>query len=160
MLGFLQRNLRQASEETKSQAYFTLIRSILDCCCIIWSPYQRDQKHQIDQRRSARFVTNRYLNTSSVTDMLDYLGLESRETRSNLQLIVLYKILLGLIDIPPTYKLRQTRSRTKSAHTYKYSISTACFKYSFFRGQSHFGIDYQQPQQRLFITRELCDLTW
>ena len=53
MLGFLRRNLRQASEETKAQAYFTMVWSNLDYCSTIWSPYQRDQKHQIEmvQRR-------------------------------------------------------------------------------------------------------------
>ena len=138
MLGFLRRNLRQASEETKAQAYFTMVRSNLDYCSTIWSPYQRDQKHQIEmvQRRSARFVTNRYRNTSSVTNMLDHLGWESHETRrSKLQLIVLYKIVHGLIDIPPTDYLTQTCSRTRTAHKYKYqqySTSTDCFKYSFF----------------------------
>ena len=99
MLGFLRHNLRQASEETKAQAYFTMVRSNLDYCSTIWSPYERDQKHQNEmvQRRSARFVTNRYKNTSSITDMLDYLGWESHETRrSKLQLIVLYKIVHGL----------------------------------------------------------------
>ena len=88
------------------------------------------------QRRSARFVTNRYRNTSSVTNMLDYLGWESHEMRrSKLQLIVLYKILHGLIDIPPTDYLTQTCSRTRTAHKYKYqqySTPTDCFKYSFF----------------------------
>ena len=139
MLGFLRRNLRQASEETKAQAYFTMVRSNLDYCSTIWSPYQRDQKHQVEmvQRRSARFVTNRYRNTSSVTVMLDYLGWESHETRrSKLQLIVLYKIVHGLIDIPPTDYLTQTNSRTRLAHKYKYkqySTSTDCFKWSFFR---------------------------
>ena len=125
MLGFLRRNLRQASEETKAQAYFTMVRSNLDYCSTIWSQYQRDQKHQVEmvQRRSARFVTNRYRNTSSVTDMLDYLGWESHETRrSKLQLIVLYKIVHGLIDIPPTDYLTQTNSRTRSAHKYKYIV--------------------------------------
>ena len=73
MLGFLRRNLRQASEETKAQAYFTMVRSNLDYCSTIWSPYQRDPKYQIKmvQRRYARFVTNRYRNTRSVTNMFD-----------------------------------------------------------------------------------------
>ena len=60
-----------------------------------------DQKAQIEmvQRRAARFVTSRYRNTSSVTDMLDYLGWESHETRrSKLRLIVFYKIVHGLVD--------------------------------------------------------------
>ena len=47
MLGFLLRNLQQASEETKAQAYFTMVRSNLDYCSTIWRPYLRDQKQQI-----------------------------------------------------------------------------------------------------------------
>ena len=105
MLGFL--NVREANEETKSKAYFTMVRSNLDYCCTIWNPYQRDQKYQIEMvpRRAARFVTNRYRNNSGVTDMLDYLGWESHEprrSRSKLQLTVLFKIVHGLIEIPST----------------------------------------------------------
>ena len=67
------------------------------------------------QRRAARFVTSRYRNTSSVTYMLDYLGWESHETRrSKLQLIVLYKIVHGLIDIPSDDYLIQGNSRTRA----------------------------------------------
>ena len=138
MLGFLRRNLRQAGEETKAQAYFTMVRSNLDYCCTIWNPHNKEQIKQIEmvQRRSARFVTSRYGNTSSVTDMLDYLGWESHETRrSKLQLIVLYKIVNGLIDIPPEDYLVQGNSRTRAAHKHKYrhySSSSDCFKYSFF----------------------------
>ena len=138
MLGFLRRNLRQASEETKAKAYFTMVRSNLDYCCTIWNPHQRDQKAQIEmvQRRAARFVTSRYRNTSSVTDMLDYLGWESHETRrSKLQLIVLYKIVHGLIDIPPDDYSIQGDSRTRAAHKFKYqrySTSIESYKNSFF----------------------------
>ena len=138
MLGFLRRNLRQASEETKAQAYFTMVRSNLDYCCTIWNSHQRDQKDQIEmvQRRAARFVTSRYRNTSSVTDMLGYLGWESHETRrSKLQLIVLYKIVHGLIDIPPDDYLIQGNSKTRAAHKFKYqqcSTSTESYNNSFF----------------------------
>ena len=110
MLGFLRRNLRQASEETKTSAYFSMVRSYLDYCCTIWSPYQQDPKHQVEmvQRRAPRFVTKRYRNTSSVTDMLKHLEWETMETRrSKLQLIVLFKIIHELIDISPSEYLSQ-----------------------------------------------------
>ena len=76
MLGFLRRNLRQASEETKAQAWFTMVRSNLD-----------------------------------------------------------YKIVHGLIDIPPDDYLIQGNSRTRAAHKFKYqrySTSTESYKNSFF----------------------------
>ena len=96
------------------------------------------------QRRSAPFGTNRYRNTSSVTDMLDYLGWKSHETRrSKLQLIVLYKIVHGLIDIPPTDYLTQTNSRNRSAHISTSISSTLHLQIvlstAFSRVQSHSG---------------------
>ena len=51
MLGFLRHNLRQASEETKAQAYFTMVRSNLDYCSTIWSSYQRDQNTRLKWSR-------------------------------------------------------------------------------------------------------------
>ena len=59
--------------------------------------------------------------------------------------IVLYKIVHELIDIPPSDYLTQNSSRARAAHKDKYeqySTSTASS-----RGQSHIiGTDYQQPQ--------------
>ncbi|KAH3879321.1 hypothetical protein DPMN_003223 [Dreissena polymorpha] len=47
------------------------------------------------QRRAARYVTNRYHNTSSVTSMLDHLQwetLESRRTKAQLSMICIQDI--------------------------------------------------------------------
>ena len=81
------------------------------------------------------FVTNRYRNTSSVTDMLDYLGWETHEARrTKLQLTVSYKIIHDLIAIPfPSY-LKPGNTKTRAAHSFKYqqySTSTDSFKASF-----------------------------
>ena len=53
------------------------------------------------QRRSARYVTNRYRNMSSVTDMLEELNWESLESRrTKIQLTLPHKIMNGMVDIP------------------------------------------------------------
>ena len=39
MLGFLRRNLRKASEETKAQAYMSMVRSNIDYCSTAWNPH-------------------------------------------------------------------------------------------------------------------------
>ena len=69
MLGFLRRNLRSCKEDTKANAYFTMVRSNLEYCSSVWSPHHKDQVHKVEmvQRRAARFTTNRYRNTSSVS---------------------------------------------------------------------------------------------
>ena len=126
------RNLRQASEETKTKVY-----SNLDYCTLR-NPYQQEPKHQVEmvQCRATRFVTRRCRSTSSVTDMLNHLGWATLETRrSKLQLTVLFKIIHKLIDIPPSEYLTPASSWTRASHSLKYqqySISTDCCKYSFF----------------------------
>jgi len=89
------------------------------------------------QRRAARFTTNRYRNTSSVTDMLNLLQWESLEDRrTKLQLVILYKIIHDLVDIPSDAYLSEAPARTRrNMHslTYNhYSTSSDVFKFSFF----------------------------
>ena len=70
------------------------------------------------QRRAARFVTNRYHNTSSVTSMIDHLEwetLESRRTKN--QITMLFKILHGLVDIPAADYLTPANTQTRSSHS-------------------------------------------
>ena len=105
ILAFLWHNLRQASKETKTKTYFTMVRSNIDYCHTIWSPYKQDSKHQAEMvhRRAARFVTRRYRNTSCVIYLLNHLEWETHEIRrSKLQLTELFKMLYGLIDVPPS----------------------------------------------------------
>ena len=71
MLGFLCPNLRSCSEETKSNAYFSMVRSNLVYCSSVWSPHHKDQIHKIEmvQRHATRYTTNdvtyRFRNTST-----------------------------------------------------------------------------------------------
>ena len=64
------------------------------------------------QRRAARFTTNRYHNTSCVSDMLHNLHWETLETRhKKLQLTMLYKIIHQLVEIDPGPFLTPTKPR-------------------------------------------------
>ena len=88
------------------------------------------------QRRSARYCTNRYHNTSSVTDMLQDLNWETLESRrTKLQLVMIYKIMNDLVDIPADTYLTPATTRTRAIHSKKlrqYPTRTDTFKYSFF----------------------------
>ena len=100
MLGLLGRNLRSCKEDTKANAYLTVVRSNLEYCSSVWNPHHKDQVHKVEmvQRRAARLTTNRYRNTSSVSSMLDHLQWESLEAwRSKIQLILLYKVVHDLV---------------------------------------------------------------
>jgi len=138
MLGFLRRNLKNSNSDTKTKAYISMVRPHLEYCCTVWSPHHQNQIKQVEmvQRRAARFVSNRYRNTSSVQDMLTNLNWESLETRrKKIQLTLLYKITNNLIDINPKDYLQKTNSRTRASHQQKYlpySTKTDCYKHSFF----------------------------
>ena len=83
MLGFLRRNLRSCSEDTKAKAYYSMVRSNLEYCTSIWNPHHEDQTRKLEmvQRRAAQYTTNHFRNTSSVSSMLEHLQWESLESR-------------------------------------------------------------------------------
>jgi len=118
-------------------AYFSLVRSTLDYSASVWDPHlKKDQtKLEMLNRCSARFVTNDYNNTTSVTTMLNTLQWPSPDTRREKQcLVLMYKIVHGLVAVPSD-KLIPTDGRTRSNHSYKFetiSSSTSVYKNSFF----------------------------
>ena len=140
-MGFLRQNLRINNRENKSSAYVTLVRPHLEYCASILSPHtdqlQSKQKLEMVLRRSARYCTNRYHKTSSVTDRLQDLNWETLESRrTKLQLVMIYKIMNDLVvDIPADTYLTLATTRTRAIHSKKlrqYPTRTDTFKYSFF----------------------------
>ncbi|MCG8031679.1 MAG: reverse transcriptase family protein, partial [Candidatus Thiodiazotropha taylori] len=122
-LGFLRRNLKIASEEAKSTAYFSMVRTNLEYCCSVWNPHHKEQIKKIEmvQRRAARYITHRYRNTSHVSSMLQHLQWESLESRrSKIQLILFYKVVHDLIDIQAPDYLTPASGRTRSTHSKKF----------------------------------------
>ena len=100
----------------KEQAYKSIIRPSLEYACTVWDPYLQQDIYTIErvQSRAARFATNKYRNTSSVGNMLQYLEWRSlQDRRKDSRLNMFYKIVNNKVDYP---KNRQTHS-TKKADT-------------------------------------------
>ena len=138
-LGFLKRNLKIQSSKVKEHAYKALVRPKLEYSSTVWDPHTKSQINQIEkvQRRAARFVSNRYNNTSSVTNMLEKLNwpsLEIRRTRS--RLIMFYKIIHQVVAIsPPPHLLVTSDQRTRFNNPYTFKqIQTDkdTYKFSFY----------------------------
>ena len=72
--------------------------------CVSVEPlYSHRQTEEMLQRRAAKYATNRYHNTSSMTDMLQELEWESLESkRVKIQLTLLFKVVNNLVDICST----------------------------------------------------------
>ena len=69
----------------------------------VWDPYQKYNSDKVErvQHQVARFVKSRYTRCSSVSDMLDKLGwLPLSQRRQETQLILFYKIINGLAQVP------------------------------------------------------------
>ena len=101
-LGFLRRNLNIGSVAIRQQAYFTLVRPLVEYASTVWDPHtQRNiQKLEMVQRRAARYVTNRHQNRSSVSDMLHGLNWGSLQNRrKDARLCMLYKVDRRLVAI-------------------------------------------------------------
>ena len=138
MVGFLRRNLPSASKATKTNAYFSLVRPHVEYCCSVWSPHTAEMTTKLEavQRRAARYITNAYDKTTSVSAMLRELDWEPLESRRvKFQLTLLYKIINDLVDIPSHPYLQPGSSRTRSQHSIKFrqfTVRTNVLKYSFF----------------------------
>ena len=130
-LGFLKRNLRINSSTVKEKAYKSLVRPKLEYCNTVWDPkcitnpkdgdktsHRLVDQLEMVQRRAARWVTGRYHNTSSVSDILRSLGWRSLEQRRvDFRLPMLFKIRHHLVAIDEESCLKRGTGRRE--HQYR-----------------------------------------
>ena len=87
------------------------------------------------QRRAARYICNRYHNTSSVSDMLNIINLPSlAERRLRTRLVMMYKVSFHLVAVPSDI-LIVSDTRTRKYHTLTYRqihTSKDTYRHSFF----------------------------
>ena len=137
-LSFLRRNLKGCPEKLKQTAYFSLIRSFMEYGATVWDPYQKYNSDKIErvQRRAARFVKSRYSRYSSVSDMLDVLGWTPlSQRRQEARLIMFYKIINGLAQVPFEGDLVDAYKGTRRKHNMKFrhiGHTTSQYGQSFF----------------------------
>ena len=88
------------------------------------------------QRRAAKYCTNRYHNTSSLTEMLRDLQWETlKSRRTKIQLTMLFKIVTDIVDITAEESLSPASTQTRALHSKKlrqYPAESNTYKYSFF----------------------------
>ena len=56
MLNFLKRHLSKCSVDTKANAYFLMVRPVMEYACVVWDPHYQTQVSMLEkvQRRAAR----------------------------------------------------------------------------------------------------------
>ena len=137
-LSFLCRYLKGCPEKLKQTAYFSLVSSFMEYGATVWDPYQKYNSDKIErvQRRAARFVKSRYSRYSSVSDMLDVLGWTPlSQRRQDARLILFYKIINGLAQVPFEGVLVDAYKGTRRKHNMKFrqiGHTTSQYGQSFF----------------------------
>ena len=128
VLGMMKRNLWNCPKKVKEIAYTTIVCPKLEYVCAAWDPYLQKDIASLErvQRKAARFCSNNYHPTASVTDMLHELGWTTLELRRTMtRLALLYKMSRGQIDVDTeTYLNPNTKLRTRASHQYKYIYKT------------------------------------
>ena len=122
-LSFFHRNLKGCPEKLKQTAYFSLIHCFLEYGATVWDPYQKYNSDKIErvQRRAARFVKSRYSRYSSVSDMIYVLGWTPlSQRRQEARLILFYKIINGLAQVPFEGILVEAYKGTRRKHNMKF----------------------------------------
>jgi len=82
-----------------------LVRPIFEYASTVWDPHTQTNISQMEavQWRAAWFVKGDYRTTSSTSQKLKDLGWQTlQERRTHLKLVMVYRIVHGLADIPCT----------------------------------------------------------
>ena len=131
-------NLKGCPEKLKQTAYFSLIRSFMEYGATVWDPYKKYNSDKVErvQRRAAGFVKSRYSRYYSVSDMLDVLGWTPlSQRRQEARLILFYKIINSLAQVPFEGVLVEAYKGTRRKHNMKFrqiGHTTSQYGQSFF----------------------------
>ena len=94
-ISFLKKNINISNKSIKEKVYVSFVRPTLEYASSVWDSYQQNDIHRLEmvQRRAARYVTNRYHNTSSVSSMIEQLEWTTlQERRKHSRLLMMYKL--------------------------------------------------------------------
>ena len=134
-MGFLHRNLKKCPSFIKNSCYKSLIVPILEYCCTVWDPHiLQDINTEFDkiQRLTARFVNNNYLWSTSVAGLINDLKWQSLQTRrTNLKIVMMYKIIHDLVSIPKVHYLIPCTSNI-CHHNFNYKLPYSRIKLPIF----------------------------
>ena len=132
---FLRMNLSTCLKKVKDTCYKTFVRPQVEYAATVWDTNTTENIKKVEafQWRAARFVTEDYRYTSSVTAMTESLSWETLQHRKQQVIaIILFRIVHAMVAILVFPQLLGAPTRD---HQYKYRISycwTNAYKDSFF----------------------------
>uniref|UniRef100_A0A6P7GJH9 Uncharacterized protein LOC114343445 n=1 Tax=Diabrotica virgifera virgifera TaxID=50390 RepID=A0A6P7GJH9_DIAVI len=106
LLGFVKRNSKYFSIDAVRLIYCCLVRSILEYCSVVWSPYHQIHIATIEKVQH-KFLKYCAYKTQTYIENHDYTGIEQRLSLAPLSVrrdisggVFVFKIINGLIDCP------------------------------------------------------------
>ena len=123
-LSFLCCNLKGCPEKPMQTDYFSLVRSFMECGATVWDLYRKynsDKVERCSAELQVYLVKSRYTIYYSVTVMLEELGSPAlSQRRQEARLIMSYKIINGLTQVPFEGVLNEAYKSTKIKHNMKF----------------------------------------
>lgn len=172
MLGFLCRIVKEFTcLKVIKLLYITLVRSRLEYCSVVWSPFYKSDISQIEriQHKFLRYIAyKKKISTDDIdyTQLMDTLNIKSLASRRDRNdLIILYKIINNYIDSPEllsriNFKVPTRSSRQQNLFKVPYHKSNYCYYSPLSRLQRlanslyTYNIDFSVPLNRF---RSLTD---
>ena len=123
-LHLIARNLHNCTRSTRALAYTSLVRPKMEYCASVWDPYTKKDIETLERinRKAARVVYNKSYRDKDVspTKLIADLGWKTlAERREQQRLTMIYRIVNGLIAIPPTHLSKPIREGTRG-HSKKF----------------------------------------
>ena len=124
----------------------------------MWDPHLKKDIQELNkiQNRAARYVTNRYHNTSSVSSMIADLGWESLQSRRiKFKMCMAYNAFNNICSLPIHNYVQISETNIRNYHPYKVLMPHTrvdVYKYSFFPS---FGIHWNYLPVNLVIVPTL-----
>ena len=137
-LNFIRRNIYRCPADSKSLAFTSLVRPLLEYASGAWDPHTVKNINSLEmvQRRAARFVKRDYRRTTSASSLIDGLGWSTlSDRRKSSRLCSFCKAYNKLSPISLHHLAqpsRSTRSTADGSCFLTLSSRTNVFKFSFF----------------------------
>ena len=114
-----------------------LVRPLLEYSNSVWDPYQKELINKIEniQKKAARFTTNTYDKTTSITQLIKDLIWDTLQNRGTAnRLTILHKARQGHLALPVENLLQPSLRQSQHSHPESFQIITStknCHKYSY-----------------------------
>ena len=107
-LGINRRRIRTCRCDRCIPTYMALVRPLLEYSNSVWDPYQKELINKIEniQKKAARFTTNTYDKTTSITQLIKDLNWDTLQNRRTAnRLTILHKARQGHLALPGQWKI-------------------------------------------------------